>query len=116
MALGTIRGAAVRLAEARDRVGICEGIETGLSVMQLYSLPIWCSLGSNGDKMELPTSVRHIIVFGDNGEPGEKIAYRTAEAAIKSGRNVEIVFPALAFSDFNDALVASNNARRRTAA
>ena len=45
---GILRGASVRLAPAGERLIICEGIETGLSLAQSCpELPVWCALGAS---------------------------------------------------------------------
>jgi putative DNA primase/helicase len=113
MALGKVRGSSVHLGEPVDCLGISEGIETGLAAMELYGIPVWASLGPHGDQVEIPGEVGRVIVFGDNGKPGERIAQRTAEAACKSRRKIEIAFPPPQFGDFNDALIARKEARRR---
>jgi hypothetical protein len=42
-ALGPIKGGAVRLAVAGETLVVCEGIESGLSIVQATSLPVWLS-------------------------------------------------------------------------
>ena len=44
MSLGPTAGAAVRLAEATDQLVICEGVETGLAIVQRYGRPTWACL------------------------------------------------------------------------
>jgi putative DNA primase/helicase len=106
MALGPLRGCAVRLGPVAEHIGLCEGIETGLSIMQLYGLPVWAALGPHGDKVVLPPEVRRVTVFGDNGDAGHEIASRTAAAIHRGGHPVDLAFPPPEHSDFNDALVA----------
>ena len=46
-ALGPVGQGAVCLAPAGIVTGLAKGIETGLSAMELFRLPVWCVLGSN---------------------------------------------------------------------
>lgn len=100
MALGSVPGGAVRLANAGEVMGQAEGIETGLSAQQLYRLPVWAALGTKMAGMWLPDAVRHVIVFGDRGEAGELAAEKTAEARRAEGRKATIIYPELG-DDFN---------------
>jgi hypothetical protein len=102
MTLGPISAGAVRLGQARPVLAIAEGIETGLSVMQIYSLPVWVALGSRMAEIALPELVRQVIVFGDNGEMGRIAAERAVERFADQGRLAAAEFPPAAFGDFND--------------
>src|SRR5207245_1346722 len=46
LALGDFGTGAVRLAPPAAVLGLCEGIESALSAMQLHRLGAWCTLGS----------------------------------------------------------------------
>jgi DNA primase len=46
-ALGPVGQGAVCLAPAGMVTGLAEGVETGLSAIELFSVPVWCVLGSN---------------------------------------------------------------------
>lgn len=62
---GTMNGCAVRLGAAGVDLGLAEGVETALSVMQLFDMPVWASLGKERlCKIELP-SVRRVHLFPD---------------------------------------------------
>lgn len=106
MALGPIGAGAVRLGQARPVLGLVEGIETGLSVVQLYRLPVWVALGSRLAEIAVPDLVRQVIVFGDNGTMGHLAADRALERFAGQGRQVSAEFPPQAFGDFNDWLRA----------
>ena len=104
MALGPIGEGAVRLGPARPALGITEGVESGLSAMQLFDIPVWCALGSRLDRMILPEVVRRVVIFADNGEAGHRAAEQAAQAFYDQGRTVKLIFPKEPFGDFNAAL------------
>jgi hypothetical protein len=107
MALGGLGTGAVRLAAAGVEIGLCEGIETGLSAMELFGIPLWCALGSERlHKVELPPEVKKVTIFADNGEAGRKAAMRAVETYTRQRRKVVLRFPPEQFSDFNDVLMA----------
>lgn len=111
MTLGGMARGAVRLAAAAETLGIAEGIETGLSAMQLFEVPVWCSLGSERlGKLELPPEVRHVVLFADNGDAGRKAAMRAVETYTGQRRKVTLRFPPAEFRDFNDVLAAERRA------
>jgi len=109
-ALGPISGAAVRLAAATDTLGIAEGIETALSAMQLYDDPVWAACGSNLAGVVVPDTVKRVVIYGDNGEAGERAADKAAATFYGQGHKVTIVFPAGNHGDFNDLLQAQQRA------
>ncbi|MEE9249655.1 MAG: toprim domain-containing protein [Alphaproteobacteria bacterium] len=102
MALGPIGRGAVRLGPAGSVLGIAEGIETALSAMQLFGVPVWCALGSRFDRIALPEEVQRVIIFADSGEAGMDAANRALGAFNEQGRQTEICVPDL--GDFNDVL------------
>jgi DNA primase len=106
MALGPCATNAVRLAAATATLGLAEGIETALSAMQLYGDPVWAACGSNLAGVVIPDTVKHVVVYADNGEPGMRAATEAIETFCRQGRNVTRVHPADGFGDFNDLLQA----------
>jgi len=105
MALGHIGRGAVRLGAAGEELGIAEGIETGLSAQQLFGVPVWCACGSWLERIAVPDTVRRIIVFADNGAPGELAAEKATRVHHDAGRVVDVHFPSIG-DDFNDELRA----------
>lgn len=103
--LGALAEGAVRLGEPRFTLGIAEGIETGLSAMQLFAVPVWCALGNNLARPALPSIIRSVVIFADRGEAGEAAAKKAAIAVRSAGRKVAVKFPAIG-KDFNDELKA----------
>ena len=102
MALGPLGTGAVRLGPANAALGIAEGIETGLSAMQLFGLPVWCAQGSRLHRIALPEEVRRVIIYADSGEAGIEAADKALKAFSEQGRKAEICVPDL--GDFNDVL------------
>lgn len=62
------------LAPVGPVIGLAEGIETGLSAMDLFRVPVWCALGSNLARIVLPAGARNVAIFADRGEAGERAA------------------------------------------
>ncbi len=108
LTLGPIGGGAVRLAAAsRDTLVICEGIETGLSLVRLLGFPVWACLSTGGMRaVTLPETLRQVIIAADHDKPG----LEAAEAAKRRlqmllvGCEVEVIKPDVAGQDFNDLL------------
>ena len=102
---GAMHDGAVRLGPVGEVLGLAEGVETGLSAMQIYGIPTWCSLGAcRLHNVVIPDSVRELHVFADRDEAGERAVERTLEA--HRGRRVVVHSPTQPHRDFNDALRA----------
>ena len=108
MALGPLRTGAVRLGPANAVLGIAEGIETGLSAMQLFGLPMWCAQGSRLHRVALPEAVHRVVIFADSGEAGMEAADKALKAFSGQGHKAEICVPDL--GDFNDVLTKGKEA------
>ena len=105
--LGRPGGGAVALAPATDCLGLAEGIETALSAMILFGVPVWAALGTERlSQVVVPDSVQHLLLFADNDPGGSRAAARAAQAHARAGRVVETCSPPLAFNDWNDVLQA----------
>lgn len=118
--LGVCSGGSVRLsAKESSTLGLCEGIETGLSVstQTRVSMPLWACLSTSGLRaIEIPEHVTNVVIFADFDEPlkdgrfkgqrpGTLAAEECADRLITNGRSVEIVYPSAGFCDFNDVLM-----------
>ena len=109
MMLGPCRGGAVRLANATDFVMVGEGIETCLAVMQATGLPAWAALSTAGLRsLDLPESVRNVVVLADADPPGEAAALQAGRRWRRQGRRVRVARPPTGL-DFNDVLVEHNS-------
>ena len=106
--LGSCPGGAVRLGPAGANLGLCEGIETGLSCTQLNpGLSVWAGLSvSNLGSVVLPPEVKILHLFLDGDEPDSEAAKRAARASVthmNAGRKVQIHRAPIG-KDWNDVL------------
>jgi hypothetical protein len=105
MMLGPCRGGAVRLAPAGDMLMVGEGIETCLAAMQASGHPAWAALSTSGlMALDLPQSVRDVIVLADGDEAGKAAARGAALRWKREGRRVRIAYPSEGM-DFNDMVL-----------
>ena len=89
MALGTLRGGAVRLAPTTDRVWLTEGVEDGLALMQMMSEPAWAVLGTSGFKsVELPENIKQVILAPDGDDAGQAVIEDATRRLAGQGREV----------------------------
>lgn len=110
MMLGSCGGGAVRLAAAGPMLGVCEGIETGFSVMQeLPDFPVWAALSVSGlTALVLPSEVREVVILADGDNAGEAAAQVAARRFLMEGRRVRIARPPRGL-DFNDMLIGQSS-------
>ncbi len=89
MALGTLRGGAVRLAPTAVRVWLTEGVEDGLALMQMMNEPAWAVLGTSGYKtVELPDHVQQVVLAPDGDDAGQGVIQEAAHRLAGQGREV----------------------------
>jgi putative DNA primase/helicase len=107
MTLGPVRGAAVRLHAAADRLVIGEGIESALAAGHLLRIPAWAavSAGNLRDSLALPPAVREVTIAADHDPPGLAAAQAAAARWKAEGRAVRIAKPEKPRADFADLLV-----------
>lgn len=106
-ALGASGSGAVRLAFPRGgRLGLAEGIETGLSALQLFGIPCWATLGNERfGLVTIPESVRELHLFVDNDAGGRLAEERACEAYAREGRRIVTRRPDCIDEDWNDVLM-----------
>jgi hypothetical protein len=103
---GPYGGGCIRLAPAAEQLVLCEGIESGLSILQACTLPVWAGLSaSNLSHVELPAIVREVIIAADADEPGEAAAQAAARRFLREEREiVRIARTGRQGTDFNDLI------------
>lgn len=107
LSLGSIRGGAIRIGEASATMAVCEGLEDGLTLAQELDGPVWVSAGtSNLAALELPVSVRSVIIGADNDSAGASAAAKAGEAFATRGHSVRIIHPLDGHKDFNSEAMA----------
>jgi hypothetical protein len=109
-ALGRGRGCAVHLTAGASELALCEGIETGLSILHATGLRVWPVLGtSNLGQIELPDFVRKVIIAADHDDRGMEAASVAREAYRARGYEVQILSPRNEGRDFNQVVEAGRN-------
>lgn len=102
---GATSGGATRLAAPGLILAVTEGIETGLAVLCATGLPVWAA-GSAVlmERMEVPPTVREVLIFSDNdsNEIGQNAGTALALRLKNEHRAVEIYTPPEAGLDWLD--------------
>lgn len=109
---GAAKGGVIAFGEITDgRLCIAEGVETALSVRQLTGIATWAGLNcGNLSAITLPSECREVIICADNDKPGLDAAYALARRAAKEGKIARVAVPEAEGTDWNDVLLASNEA------
>ena len=107
MMLGPCSGGAVRLSEAVGPLVVCEGIETGLSLLSgLLEGPanVWAAMSTSGIKgLSLPARPGDLVIASDGDIAGREAANSLAQSAHGLGWKVSMM-PAPEGKDWNDVL------------
>lgn len=105
--MGPCGGGAVRLSGSDGPLVVCEGIETGLSLLSgLLSGPatVWATLSTSGMRaLKLPSETGELIIATDGDSPGREAGEKLASRASALGWNVSLM-PAPDGQDWNDVL------------
>lgn len=115
---GTIsEGAAIRLAEFRDCLGIAEGIETALAATAKFGFPVWAAINSTMlGKWIPPEGAKEIHVFGDNDSKygGQAAAYALAHRlTVRNKLCVDVHIAPIAGEDWADIVARGAGAGKR---
>jgi putative DNA primase/helicase len=123
---GGINGAAVRLCEPTNELGVAEGIETALAIHLATGKPVWAGLSAgNLEKLWVPPTVCRICIYADNDAnsdfDGQALAYalarRLKKQELQSGpRQVHVFVPRRPGADWADVWSARMEVIERTAA
>ncbi|WP_298174580.1 toprim domain-containing protein [Novosphingobium sp.] len=107
-ALGALGRGAVRLHGPRGgKLGLAEGIETALSVRELFGIPCWATLGTERyGLVSVPESVSELHLFIDHDAAGDQAERRARAAYEREGRVIVTHRPKQPGADFNDVLRA----------
>jgi hypothetical protein len=113
MMQGPCAGGAVVLSEAQGPLVVCEGIETGLSLLSgllSYPVTVWAALSTSGIRaLDLPQSVGRLTIAADGDAPGKEAANALATRATALGWKVSLL-PAPDGKDWNDVLAMKGGA------
>ena len=115
---GATMGAAIRLYEAGEVLGIAEGIETAEAVRQATGTPMWATCAANRlEKVIVPASVSEVQVWADNDSSGtgQNAADKLAKRLMKQGFRVKVLLPPEKDKDWLDLLVEKGEDALRSA-
>jgi putative DNA primase/helicase len=104
--LGRAKGAAIKLSsdeQVTTGLGLTEGIETGLSVLNAGWAPVW-ALGSAGAISTFPVlaGVESLTIFADHDPAGIRAARECQARWREAGRECRILAPPCTGTDWND--------------
>lgn len=108
------KGAAIRLFNYKEVLGVAEGIESAMSAAQTYKVPVWSTLNTQlMKKFVCPKGVKHLVIFADNDEnlSGQAAAYECARRNMLVKNDIEhisIIWPEVTGYDFNDCITQNN--------
>ena len=93
---GELRGAAIKLFQAGETLGLAEGIETALAAHAISRMPVWsCVSAVLLEQVHIPDSVRRVVIWADLdvSKRGLQAAEKLAERLVAEGKIVEIYLP-----------------------
>jgi len=104
--VGDMAGASIVLTKQYEHLGIAEGIETALAVMELHNMPCWAAANAGLlEKFLPPEGTTQVTIYSDNDSnfAGQRSAYILANSLSKKGIKVDVVIPKLV-GDFADEI------------
>ena len=113
MMLGPCAGGAVPLSDAQGALVVCEGIETGLSLLSGLleeAASVWAALSTSGVRaLKLPAKPGRLILAPDGDAPGMAAAAVLGSRAYGLGWHVFMMAPPEG-KDWNDVLQSMKGA------
>ena len=111
LSLGHVRGGAIRLAPGSfTGLMLTEGIEDGLSLMQMQGGSAWAAAGAGMlAAMRLPSMISSVVIGADADATGREAALRAAETFKADGRTARIIYPMAPAKDFNEELMGNRS-------
>ncbi len=116
-AKGPLQGCAIRLFDPADqmfdnpgKLAVAEGIETSMSVAQMFNVATWSCLSTTILEMfEPPDGIREIEIYADcdTSYAGERSAYILANKLYLKDYLVSVIVPPERGKDWNDILMQS---------
>jgi putative DNA primase/helicase len=99
---GALRGAAIRLYPAQDRLALAEGIETALSLRVAWpEYPVWSCISASGlAGVQIPATVAEVLIIADADHIGQHAAEKLADRLTAKGYTARILTPDT--GDLND--------------
>lgn len=95
-------GGAIRLVAPGPVLGVAEGIETSLAVMEGTGLPVWCAVNAHLlENFVPPAHVQQVLVFADKDRPtdqhprghGQEAARKLVQRLWKMGIKASAIVP-----------------------
>jgi putative DNA primase/helicase len=106
--VSTVSGAAVRLHEVGEEMGVAEGVETALAAYEMFGIPTWAAISAGGiASFEPPAGLKRLHVYADHDSNfvGQQAAYALAQRLTQRGIEVSIHIPPAVDTDWNDVLI-----------
>lgn len=102
-----LAGCAIRLSEVEEHIAIAEGIETALSVTEMFGIPCWSCYSAHGmETFQPPEGVKAVTIFpdADANFTGQAAATSCAKRLALAGYRIHMpCFPEIG-TDYNDLL------------
>lgn len=112
---GATKGAAIQLYPVGDELILAEGIETALALHLSLNKPCWACISAGGlEAVQLPTSIKRVIIGADNDQSGvgQQAAQTLAKRLLNEikGIQVKIIIPEHAGMDWLDVFNGQDKA------
>jgi putative DNA primase/helicase len=106
--IGALNGGAIRLYPATTIVGLAEGIETSIAAHEVFGIPVWSVMNTNGlETFVPPEGIKNILILGDNDHnfAGQKAAYYAANKLALKKYQVRVDIPKTPGNDWLDEFI-----------